>query len=147
VFDPVFDATTPVISQYTRADAFAAGTLVDALANDLATVTREHTSAITPQVSVALTQALNSTIDAAVRSVRVDRTGVWHDLLTMSGVYKTGKLVRGLAFAIHRAIQNGAAEKWRFPVVIGAETVTVIASIDAGDDGEPVVTLMLPEDD
>jgi hypothetical protein len=143
----MFPADTPIISKYTRADAIADGTLIDALACDLAVVTREHTRAITPQVSVALTQALNGTIDAAVRTSHVDRAGVWHDILTMSGVYKTGKLVRGLALAIHCAIQNGAAEQWRFPVVIGTATVTVIASIDAGDVGEPVVTFMLPEDD
>lgn len=46
------------------------------------------------------------------------------------------------------------ADRIRFPVIfqmktddIRSETITVIGACGPGDDGEPVITLMLPEDD
>lgn len=141
------DDAMPILSRFTRADAFADGVLIDACTTDLAAVTREHTRQLTPQVSVAITASLDQLLDETATRCGTDRTGMWHDILSLGGLAIGGRITGGLAYAVHRAVQDAAPTRRRVTVALGDRNVIVIVSIHEGDAGEPVVTVMLPSDD
>lgn len=119
------------ISVYTRAQAIEDGTLAD-LSAIVPDVCRQHY-----KYPVACTAAVWAIIDAAVRNKRYGNSvaGIVHDILWMSRVYK-----RQLSpdTVITRVTITGAGKKrlYDFKLVVGP-----------GDNGEPVITLMLPEED
>ncbi len=120
------------IYSYTRAQAIEDGVLVDAMAGDLAEVSRQHY-----KHPVAMTAGVFSLIKRAVEHPKHcnDYKGVWHDVLYMS----------------HAA----PAKRWQtgclFPVIITGtgrrRNHTLKIECGPGDDGEPVMTVMLPEED
>lgn len=118
----------PVIFSYSRAEAIADGVLVDLTRFD---VCKEHY-----REHVACTSTLWSLVEEAVSnpSFGNDREGVLHDILWMSRVGR----------------RNPDAEQWIFPVIIrgpSAEPINLKMCFGFGDDGEPVWTLMLPNED
>lgn len=119
------------ISVYTRAQAIADGVLVD-LSAIVPDVCRQHY-----KYPVACTAAVWAIIDAAVRSRHHMNSvaGVVHDILWMSRVYK-----RHISpdTVITRVTITGAGRKklYEFKLNVGP-----------GDSAEPVITLMLPEED
>lgn len=125
--DPIFGE---VIHRYTRAQAIADGVLVDlsAVAPD---VCRQHY-----KVPVACTASVWGIIEKAVKNPRWFNSveGVVHDLLWMSK-------------ACRRAVDPSTVE---FQVIIkGAgrkSTFTFKATVSGGDTGEPVLTIMLPDE-
>jgi len=119
------------ISVYTRAQAIEDGTLAD-LSAIVPDVCRQHY-----KHPVACTAAVWAIIDAAVRNKRYGNSvaGVVHDILWMSRVYK-----RELSpdTVLTRVTIAGAGKKrlYDFKLMVGP-----------GDHGEPVITLMLPNED
>jgi len=122
-----------VIFGYSRAQAIEDGVLVDAATDDLAEISRQHY-----RFPVAMTRAVFELIDKAVNNPKWmnDWRGVWHDVLWMSICHKTRRLSE--SEAIFRVIITGTGRKRNhdLKVVIGP-----------GDNAEPVVTIMLPEED
>jgi hypothetical protein len=125
--DPIFGE---VISSYSRAQAIEDGVLVD-LSAVAPEVCRQHFK--TP---VACTAEVWSTIDKAVKNKRWmnDLNGVIHDLLWMSRCYARP----GHASHLFPVIIRGAGRKSKF---------TFKAVCGPGDQGEPVITIMLPQED
>lgn len=119
------------ISVYTRAQAIADGVLVD-LSAIVPDVCRQHY-----KHPVACTAAVWGIIDASVRNRHHMNSvaGVVHDILWMSRVYK-----RQISpdTVITRVTITGAGRKklYDFKLIVGP-----------GDRAEPVITLMLPEED
>jgi hypothetical protein len=116
----------PPVSLYTRGQALDDGVLVSAMTPDLAEVTRQHF-----KFPVAMTAGVAEAIDRAVAHPRHcnDRRGVWHDICWM-----LNRRIAGL-----RSDGSGAL---LFKVII-----TGAALIGAGDDGEPCLTVLLPDED
>jgi len=121
-----------VISTYTRRQAIEDGVLVDASVGDLAEVSRQHY-----KHPVAMTAAVWGLIDRAVKHPKHcnDYKGVWHDILWMSRVCPTKKWATGRLFLV---IITGVGRK---------RNHTLKIECGPGDDGEPVLTIMLPEED
>lgn len=123
-----------IISSYSRAHAIADGVLVDANIGDLAEVTRQHYRCY----PVAMTCGVFSLIERAVKNPRQcnDYHGVWHDICWMS---KRAIISRpDPTTVIFRVKITGAARQsiWTLKAVCGP-----------GDNAEPVVTIMLPNED
>jgi hypothetical protein len=110
------------ISVYTRAQAIDDGVLVDVSAEAGETGFK---------VPVALTRALFAKIDPPKRSHQ-DFRGRLHDVLWM------------LYAAIKRTDFDTVIH---YRVKLGRELVTIKAISGPGDEGEHVLTLMLPEED
>jgi hypothetical protein len=127
------------IHVYTRAQAIADGVLVDATVGDFADVTRQHFG----DVHVAMTAALFELIKKAVENEKYcnDWLGVWHDIISMSwfGGFGFGKH----GFKKHPNVC--------FNVIItgtGRRRYHMLKAVaHAGDNGEPCVTYMLPNED
>jgi hypothetical protein len=118
--------STYCIDAYSRADAIADGTLIDANVGDLAEVTRQH-----HRYPVAMTAAVFSLMEAAVSSRKgQDYRGIWHDILHMS---RYAAHVRADTYVVFR-------------VYIGRKLHTLKAVCGPGDDAEPVITVMLEDE-
>ncbi|NQU22275.1 MAG: hypothetical protein HQ567_13415 [Candidatus Nealsonbacteria bacterium] len=109
------------------------GVLVDATIGDLAEVSGQHY-----KHPMAMTNAVFALMQRAVNSPRWcnDFKGVWHDILHMS---KMG-VVRRLDATAHlfRVLVTGTGRrKWH--------TLKIVCH--PGDNAEPVITVMLPEED
>lgn len=119
------------IHVYTRADAIRDGVLVDlmAVAPDIC---RQHY-----KYPVACTAAVWNLVGQAVRSRRWmnDINGVIHDILWMSRV--AGRKVTP-STVIFSVIIRGAGRRSNHPLKL---------DVGPGDRGEPVITIMLPEED
>lgn len=120
-----------VIHRYTRAQAIADGVLVD-LSAACPDVCRQHYP-----VPVACTASVWALIDKAVKNPRWsnDLNGVVHDLLWMSKACRQPVDVSTILFQV---IIKGAGRKSNY---------TFKAVVSGGDVGEPVLTIMLPEED
>ena len=125
------DDSWNIIYAYTRAQAIADGVLVDvteaakAIGFKLSTVVTDHLFHDYVEVPVDL--------DGEGQSV----TGRLHDLMVLA------------LFAARKAVNTDRVTfKVDFLMAPGRkETVDVVAHIGPGDHGEPVLTIMLPEDD
>ena len=118
---------------YTRAQAIEDGVLIDASACDLADLTREHY-----KYPVAMTAAVWALIEKAVAHPKYcnDLEGVWHDVLWMSRKNITRRFdATSHLFAV---IITGTGRRRKH---------TLKAVCGPGDDAEPVVTIMLPDED
>ena len=122
-----------VISAYTRAEAIDDGLLVDATIGDLAGVSRQHY-----KTHVAMTIAVFDLIDRADKHPDWcnDYAGVWHDILWMS---KVGVIRKpDPTTQLFRVKITGTGRKqWH----------TLKAVCHPGDNAEPVITIMLPNED
>uniref|UniRef100_I2Q6G9 DNA or RNA helicases of superfamily II n=1 Tax=Desulfovibrio sp. U5L TaxID=596152 RepID=I2Q6G9_9BACT len=120
-----------VIYSYTRAQAIADGVLIDVTAE-----AKAHGF----KVPVAITDHLfNVYVDAptGLEAEGQSTAGRLHDLLTLAMLAaRTSKGTDRAYFKISFLMTPGKIE-----------TVEVIAHIGPGDHGEPVLTIMLPEDD
>jgi hypothetical protein len=144
---PSLFAGAPILSVYTRAQGLLDGVLVDAYEGALFAVTRAHVAGVTPLPPVALTQSLLGLMKDVEDAGQGDLAGCWHDILSMAGVYGGGGLAAGMGRLFYRAVQTATPKKWRFPVTLGGRTHHLVAEIHEGDVGEPVITLMCPEDE
>lgn len=125
------------ISVYSRADALRDGVLIEVPAD-----IRREAGILYP---VAVTDHLWSYIepDNLEEMPGQSVSGRLWDLLWMFAT--TAKMSRGESRIKYRVIFQKNVGCYGLPPV--CETVTVIAVCGPGDYGEPVLTLMLPEDD
>lgn len=129
---PQDDFFGEVISSYSRAQAIEDGALWDLMQDETAEVCRQHY-----RFPIATTSAVFEIIRKAVENPRAcnDYKGVIHDMLWMSKVMK-----RRLddSTVLFRVKINGAGRKslYEFKLTVGP-----------GDHGEPVITIMLPDED
>ncbi len=117
------------IHVYTRAQAIADGVLVDlnAAAPD---VCRQHY-----KYPMACTPAVWAMIERAVEN-GADIPGTVHDLLWMSRVYISRRFDDSAILFECALMNEGDAKVHTFKMICGP-----------GDEGEPVITLMLPDED
>ena len=122
-----------VVYTYTRAQAIEDGVLVDGNIGDLAEVTRQHY-----KWPVAMTAAVFALMEQAVNHPKWcnDFKGVWHDILGMSKMYITRRISK--SSHLFEVIITGTGRKRK-------HTLKVICG--PGDDAEPVITILLPEED
>lgn len=126
-----------VISSYSRAQAIEDGMLVDlsgaeAIREDVAEVCRQHY-----KWPVACTAAVFDVMCAAVLNTRWcnDYPGIVHDMLWMSKANK--RQLSESAVLFRMIIQGAGRQKYHtFKLVVGP-----------GDQGEPVITIMMPGED
>jgi hypothetical protein len=120
-----------VVYSYTREQAIADGVLIDVTDEAKAHSFKVHT-AVTDHLFHHYIEP-PAGIDGEGQSI----TGRLHDLLTLAMIAaRTSKGTDRVTFKV------------AFLMTLGRiETVEVIAHIGPGDNGEPVLTLMLPEDD
>ncbi len=126
------DIFGPVISSYSRKQAIEDGVLVDGTIGDLAEVSRQHY-----KYPIAMTAAVFELMKRAVNhpSHRNDYRGVWHDILWMSKAGKVRQWETGCEF---RVIITGTGRR-RY------HTLKIECGPD--DSAEPVLTVMLPDED
>ncbi len=132
-----------IISRYTRADALQDG--------DLIAVPGELSRQAGISVPVALTRAAwNQYIEPSYLPEMPDQdlTGRLWDLLWM--LRMSANRSRGSSVIIFRVVFELLRERARATGIIhhrGGETVELKAICGPGEDGEPVITVMLPEED
>lgn len=129
--NPADDFFGEVISRYTRAQAIADGVLVD-LSRAAPDVCGQHY-----RHGIACTAAVWSLIQRAIHNRHWcnDLNGIVHDILYMS---KAHALALDSSTRLFRVIIKGTGRQslYSFKLVCGP-----------GDNGEPVLTLMFPEED
>lgn len=123
-----------IIDQYTRQQAIEDEVLID-LTQDYGELCREHY-----KIPVACTAAVWGIIDKAVKNEKYanDYNGVLHDILWMSQQGKVRERKTAIEHIIwFNCIITGAGRKkyWTFKVVC-----------HPGDNFEPVITIMLPDE-
>ncbi len=117
----------PVIYAYTRAQALKDGELID--------VTPLAREAGIGKFPVAVTRGLDA-ICTPPKTSHESRDGRLWDVLWL------------LSFQIRVLARQGKqADRIAYQVKIGRRLVNVVARCGPGDDAEPVITVMLPEDD
>ena len=120
------------IHTYTRAQAIDDGMLVDLMQDAMTSVCRQHY-----KFPIACTSAVFDIMQKAVENKKYsnDYAGILHDMLYMSRVYKRQV---NASTVIFRVIIAGAGRQrnFDFKLVVGP-----------GDVGEPVITIMLPNED
>ena len=120
-----------VIYSYTRAQAIEDGVLIDVTADAKATGFKVHT-VITDNLYRQYVEVPTG-LDAEGQS----RAGRLHDLLTLAlFAARSSKGKDRVYFKVDFLMEPGRSE-----------TVDIIAHIGPGDNAEPVLTIMLPEDD
>jgi hypothetical protein len=119
-----------VLFEYSRKQALEDGVLVD-----LNQIIPIHESGY--KFPVACTVAVWAIIDTAVKNPKHcnDYKGVVWDILHMSRNYQTERWESGCMFKV---INTGAGPK---------ETYRLKIECGPGDEGEPVLTIMLPDED
>lgn len=125
-------AETNIVSSYTRAQAIEDGVLVDLMQNELEEVCRQHF-----KYPIACTIAVFEIMQKAVENPRYcnDYAGVLHDMLWMSRTM--GRWV-DVQSRIFRVIIQGAGRQRYYDFKIVCHP---------GDQCEPVLTIMLPDED
>ncbi len=120
------------IHTYSRRQAIDDGVLIDAMVGDFAEVSRQHY-----KYAIAMTAGVFGLIRRAVEKKRHcnDYRGVWHDVLYMS---RTAPVKRWQTGCLFRVIITGTGRK---------RNHTLKIECGPGDDAEPVLTVMLPEED
>ncbi|MDD3465158.1 MAG: hypothetical protein PHH07_06735, partial [Candidatus Cloacimonetes bacterium] len=126
------DAAIQIIHTYTRAQAIADGVLVDLMQGDMLSVCRQHF-----KYPIACTAAVFAIMEKAVSNPRYsnDFAGILHDMLFMSR--KAGcKLDDSTVLFTVIIIGAGRSRYYDFKLNVGP-----------GDDAEPVITILLPNED
>ena len=129
--NPIENIFGAPIDIYTRQQAISDGVLVDLMRDDLGTVSRQHY-----KHPVACTVGVFSLMKKAVEhpSWCNDYSGILHDILTMS---KHGRML-DRSTVIFTVIITGTGRK---------RTHSMKLTVGPGDDLEPVITIMLPDED
>ncbi len=122
----------PVIYSYSRRQAIEDGVLVDLMQDKMAEVARSHY-----KYDIAATIEVFEIMNKAVQNKRHmnDFAGILHDMLWMSKVYKRQISETTVIFRV-KIKGAGRRSVYDFKLVVGP-----------GDDGEPVITIMNPEQD
>lgn len=121
-----------LVFSYTRAQAIEDGVLIDVTADAKAHGFKAHT-VVTDNLYHRYVE-VPSGLD---RSFGQSSSGRLHDLLTLAMfAARASKGTDRVYFKVDFLMEPGRTE-----------TVQVIAHIGPGDDGKPVLTIMLPEDD
>ena len=122
-----------VVFAYSRAQAIEDGVLVDASTGPLAEVSRQHF-----RYPIAMTRAVWELIHKAVNNPKYcnDYCGVWHDICWMARQNVTKRL--DPTTHLFEVIITGVGRR-RY------HTLKIVCG--PGDDAEPVLTVMLPEED
>ena len=122
-----------VIYSYTRAQAVEDGVLVDATTGNLAEVTRQHY-----RHPVAMTASVFDLMTRAVEHPKHcnDYRGVWHDILWMSRQNITRR-IDATCHLFKVYITGIGRQRWH----------ELKIQCHPGDQGEPVLTIMFPEED
>lgn len=125
-------ADSDVIHSYTRAQAIEDGFLVDLMQNELGEVCRQHY-----KHPVACTVAVFEIMRKAVENKRYcnDYAGILHDMLHMSQVHWQ---FHGHTARLFKVIIQGAGRQ---------RVYTFKLVCHPGDSAEPVLTIMLPNED
>ena len=127
--DEIFGETIHV---YSRTQAIEDGFLVDLMQDEMLEVCRQHY-----KFPIACTTSVFEIMRKAVENPRYrnDYAGVLHDMLWMSKVMK-----RQIdeSTVIFRVIITGAGRQRNFDFKL---------QVGPGDQGEPVITIMLPNED
>jgi len=121
-----------VIHSYSRAQAIEDGVLVDLMQNELGDVSRQHYKR-----PIACTLAVFEIMRKAVENPHYcqDYAGILHDMLWMSKVVR--RPIDDSTATFRVIIQGAGRCKYHtFKFVVGP-----------GDQGEPVITIMLPNED
>lgn len=125
------------ISTYTRAQAIEDGALVNLMGffsthDDVASVCRQHY-----KFPIAFTAAVFDIMQKAVENPRYcnDYAGIVHDMLWMSKVMKRQIDESTVMF---RVIIAGAGRQRNYDFKL---------AVGPGDHGEPVITIMMPDED
>ncbi len=126
------DLFGPVISRYTRMQAIDDGILVDLMQGEMSDVARQHY-----KFPIACTSAVFEVMRKAVDNPRYcnDYAGILHDMLWMSR--RTGRKIDESTVIFQVIIQGAGRSKYH----------TFKLNVGPGDDGEPVITIMLPGED
>ena len=131
-----------IISTYSRADAIDDGVLVDANRGDLDEVSRRHF-----KYPIAMTAAVFELMRKAVEHPHYlnDYKGVWHDICHMS---KYG-IVKRFDPTCHlfKVVITGTVGKGCRSLNLRRDTHTLKMHCGPGDHAEPVLTVMMPEED
>ena len=125
-------AEAEIVSTYTRAQAIEDGVLLDLMQNELEEVCRQHY-----KYPIACTITVFEIMRKAVENRRYcnDYAGVLHDMLWMS---RTMSRWVDEQTRIFKVIIQGAGRQRYYDFKIVCH---------AGDQGEPVLTIMLPDED
>lgn len=133
--DPVEEFFGPPISTYSRAQAIEDGVLAD-LSEIAPDVTRQHY-----KHPIAATAAVWAIIEKAATNKRTKEVevssvkGIVHDMLWMSRTYKR-QIDRSTVMFRVKIVGAGRQKLYDFKLVVGP-----------GDKAEPVITIMLPNED
>lgn len=121
-----------ILFSYTREQAIADGVLVDLMQDEMAPVCRQHY-----KYPVACTSAVFDIIRRAVENPRWsnDYAGVVHDILWMSRVASRALNPSTVVFRV-TITGAGIRQLYDFKLIVGP-----------GDQAEPVITIMMPEED
>lgn len=114
----------PVISSYSRAQALEDGELVDV------TEMAKEAGFVVP---VAVTRAVYALCTPPKKSYESIKGRLW-DVLFLASIGCKGAARRG-------------DDRFQYKVKVGRRTPVLICHIGPGDDAEPVLTIMTPEDD
>lgn len=130
--DSITELFGEVIYSYTRAQAIEDGVLVDLMQDRMAQVCRQHY-----KYPVACTAAVFAIMEKAVANKKHcnDFAGVLHDMLWMSKVMKR-KIDESTVIFRVKIVGAGKKSLYEFKLNCGP-----------GDDGAPVMTLMMPDED
>jgi Family of unknown function (DUF6573) len=130
------DQSDDIIYVYSRKRALEDGEQVDANIGDLAEVTRQHF-----KFPVYMTRAVYDLMERAVnnRKWMNDWKGVWHDICWMCRQAVRG-LPRGEDTAVFQVIIRGAGKKCVY-------TLRAVCEEKEFDDAQPVITIMMADED
>lgn len=125
-------AEADIISTYTRAQAIEDGILVDLMQNELEDICRQHF-----KYPIACTVAVFEIMQKAVENSRYcnDYAGILHDMLWMS--HSMGRQVDEQTRIFRVIIQRAGRQQYYDLKIV----------CHPGDQGEPVLTIMLPGED
>lgn len=121
-----------VVYTYTRAQALEDGVLVDLMQDEMTEVCQQHY-----KYPIACTLAVFEIMRKAVENKRYcnDYAGILHDILWMSRSYKQQVDASTVLFQVI-IVGSGNKKNHTFKLVC-----------HPGDKGEPVLTIMLPQED
>lgn len=119
------------IYTYSRSQAIEDGVLVDLMQDEMAPVCRQHY-----KYPIACTAAVFGIIERAVKAKSSNSfAGIVHDILWMSRTLRKQVDPQTVRFAV-RIVGGSRQQLYQFKMVCGP-----------GDNAEPVLTLMLPDED
>lgn len=122
-----------LIFSYSRAQAIADGVLVDASTGPLGQISRQtykYPIAMTAEVFFIIEQAADNPL------LHNDLTGIWNDIMWMS-----------LRYIVARPDPATVLFQVKITGIEDREIFTFKLVVGPGDNAEPVITLMLPDQD